>query len=147
MSCVRFLLFNIFPISLESTRSTSTNAKQAVSNLHSTQGEERADGKLSPSELSPDAANAPQPEAANDPVAAGAGDQERERARKMSKPNIKGSGKLEVPPGGAVNESSSFGDGMENAGPALNSKRNSFRQQYIKLPSNLPMRSAACRLL
>lgn len=129
------------------TSSTSTNAKQAASNIHSAQGEERAEGKPSPSDLSPDAAAVSPPEAANEPTATATGDQERERARKMSKNNNKGSCKLEVPPGGAATESSSFGDGLENAGPALNSKRNSFRQQYVKLPSNLPMRSAACCLL
>lgn len=73
--------------------------------------------------------------------------QERERTRKTTKNYNKGSCRLEVPPGGTTIESSSFGDGLENVGPALSSKRNSFRQQYVKLPSNLPMRSAACCLL
>lgn len=118
-----------------------------ASNIHITAGEERAEGKPSPSDVPPDAAALPPPEAASEPAATSAELQERERAKKTIRNNNKGSCKLEVPPGGAAAESSSFGDGLENAGPALSSKRNSFRQQYVKLPSNLPMRSAACCLL
>uniref|UniRef100_A0A3Q2YY27 guanylate cyclase n=1 Tax=Hippocampus comes TaxID=109280 RepID=A0A3Q2YY27_HIPCM len=38
-------------------------------------------------------------------------------------------------------------DDPEHPGPMLNMKRNSFRQQYAKLPTNLPIRSASCTLL
>lgn len=122
------------------TSSTSTNAKHMASNIHITAGEEQAEGKPSPSDLD----NLLPPEAANEPPATSTELQEKERVKKTK--NNKGA-RLEVLQGNAAGESSPSADGMENPGPALNSKRNSFRQQYAKLPSNLPMRSAACSIL
>lgn len=124
------------------TSSTSTNAKHMASNIHITAGEEQAEGKPSPSDLPLDTLLPP--EAANEPRATSTELQEKERVKKTK--NNKGA-RLEVPQGNAAGESSPSADGLENPGPALNSKRNSFRQQYAKLPTNLPMRSAACSIL
>uniref|UniRef100_A0A3P8RPE2 Guanylate cyclase domain-containing protein n=1 Tax=Amphiprion percula TaxID=161767 RepID=A0A3P8RPE2_AMPPE len=86
----------------------------------------------------------PTPEAANEPPTISSESQEKEKAKKTK--NNKGA-KLDVPQGNANPESSPAADGQENPGPLLNNKRNSLRQQYAKLPANLPMRSAACCIL
>lgn len=112
-----------------------------ASNLLITSGEEQAEGKPSPNEFPPDAL--PPPEAANEPQAISTELQDKEKVKKTK--NNKG-GKMEASQGNAP-ESLSPTDGMDNPGPLLNNKRNSFRQQYAKLPSNLPMRSAACSIL
>ncbi|GLD53213.1 soluble guanylate cyclase 88E-like protein, partial [Lates japonicus] len=125
-----------------SNGSTSTNAKRMASNLHITSSEEQAEGKPSPSDLPLD--TLPPPEAANEPPSISTEPQEKEKAKKTK--NNKGA-KLDVPQGNAMPESSPPADGLENPGPFLNNKRNSFRQQYAKLPANLPMRSAACSIL
>ena len=124
------------------TSSTSTNAKHMASNLHVTSGEEQAEGKPSPGDLPPDPL-AP-PDAASEPPAASAELQEKDKAKKTK--NNKGA-RLDVPQGIATLEPSPPADGLENPGPFLNNKRNSFRQQYVKLPANLPMRSATCSIL
>lgn len=124
------------------TSSTSTNAKHMASNIHITAGEEQAEGKPSPNDLPLDTLSPP--EAANEPPAPSTELHEKERVKKTK--NNKGA-RLEAPQGNAAGESSPSADGLENPGPALNSKRNSFRQQYAKLPTNLPMRSAACSIL
>lgn len=113
-----------------------------ASNLNITGSEEQAEGKPSPSDLPLD--NLPTPEAANEPPTISAESQEKEKAKKTK--NNKGA-KLEVPLGNEMPESLLSADGLENPGPLLNSKRNSFRQQYVKLPANLPMRSASCSIL
>lgn len=122
--------------------STSTNAKHMASNIHIGSSEEQAEGKPSPSDLPLDAL--PPPEAANEPPAVSTEPQEKEKVKKTK--NNK-EAKLEVPQGNAAPESLSPADGPENPGPLLINKRNSFRQQYVKLPTNLPMRSAACSIL
>lgn len=113
-----------------------------ASNLHITSSEEQAEGKPSPTDLPMD--TLPPPEAANEPPAISTEPQEKEKAKKTK--NNKGT-KLDVPQGNAMPESLPPTDGLENPGPLLNNKRNSFRQQYTKLPTNLPMRSAACSIL
>lgn len=122
------------------TSSTSSNAKRMASNLNIPGSEEQAEGKASPLPLE----TLPPPEAANEPPAISTEPQEKEKPRKTK--NNKGA-KLEVPQGNAMREPSPLADGLENPGPLLNSKRNSFRQQYVKLPTNLPMRSASCSIL
>lgn len=122
--------------------STSTNAKRMSSNLHIASSDDQAEGKPSPSDLPLDAL--PPPEAASNPPSASAEPPEKEKAKKTK--NNKGA-RLEVPQGNAMPEFLAPADGLENPGPFLNSKRNSFREQYIKLPANLPMRSAACSIL
>lgn len=123
------------------TSSASTSAKHMASNLH-LGGEEQAEGKPSSSDLPLDAL--PPPEAANEAPAASTEPQEKEKVRKSR--NNKGS-KSEAPQGNPAPESSQSADGLDNPLPLLNNKRNSFRQQYAKLPANLPMRSAACAIL
>lgn len=113
-----------------------------ASNLHITGNDEQAEGKPSPSDMPLD--TLPPPEAANEPAANSTEPQEKEKAKKTK--NNKGA-KLEVPQENALPESSSPADGMENPGPLLNNKRNSFRQQYAKLPTNLPIRSSSCSIL
>lgn len=113
-----------------------------ASNLHITSSEEQAEGKPSPSDLPLDTLTPP--EAANEPPDISTEPQEKEKAKKTK--NNRGS-KLEVPLGNAMPESSLPADGLENPGPVLNNKRHSFMQQYAKLPTNLPMRSASCSIL
>lgn len=122
------------------TSSASTSAKQLASNLH-LGGEEPAEGKPGSSDLLQDAL--PSPEAANEAPAVSAEPQEKEKVRKNR--NNKAC-RLEVPQGSPAPESSPPADGLDNPLPLL-SKRNSFRQQYAKLPTNLPMRSTACAIL
>lgn len=113
-----------------------------ASTLNITGGEEQAEGKPSPNDLPLD--TLPPPEAPNEPPAVSTEPQEKEKAKKTK--NNKG-GKLEVPQLNARPESSQPADGLENPAPFLSSKRNSFREQYVKLPTTLPMRSAACSIL
>lgn len=122
------------------TSSASTSAKQLASNLH-LGGEEPAEGKPGSSDLPQDAL--PPPEAANEAAAASAEPQEKEKVRKNR--NNKAC-RSEVSQGNPAPESSLHADGLDNPLPLL-SKRNSFRQQYAKLPANLPMRSTACTIL
>lgn len=128
-------------IMCEYTSSTSTNAKQMASNLQITGSDEQVEGKPSPSDLPLDAQ--PPPEAANEPPSISTEPQEKEKVKKTK--NNKGS-KSEAPQGNPAPESSSPADGLDIPVPLLN-KRNSFRQQYAKLPTNLPMRSASCAIL
>ncbi|KAM8870309.1 soluble guanylate cyclase 88E-like [Spinachia spinachia] len=123
-----------------SNGSMSTNAKRMSSNLNIGGSEEHAEGKQSPSDLPLDAL--PPPEDAAEPPGGSAEGEERAKKTK----NNKGA-KLEVPQGDAAAESSSLAGGPENAAPQLAIKRNSFRQQYAKLPSHLPMRSGSCAIL
>lgn len=113
-----------------------------ASNLHIPGNEEQAEGKPSPNDLPLD--TLPPPEAASELLSASAEPPEKEKAKKTK--NNKGA-RLEVPQGNFLSESPNPDDGLENPGPFLSSKRNSFRQQYVKLPANLPMRSAACAIL
>lgn len=114
-----------------------------ASNLHITGNEEQQEGKSSPSDMPLD--TLPPPEAANEPRTISAEPPEKEKGPKKTK-NNKGC-KQEAPQGNAVAETTPPADGLENPGPMINNKRNSFRQQYAKLPTNLPMRSAACAIL
>ncbi|XP_062279164.1 soluble guanylate cyclase 88E-like [Scomber scombrus] len=126
-----------------SNGSTSTNAKCMASNLNITGSEgEQAEGKPSPSDLPLD--NMPPPEAANELPVISTELQEKEKAKKTK--NNKAT-KLDMPQGNAMPENLSPAVGLENPGPLLNNKRNSFRLQYTKLPANLPMRSTACSIL
>lgn len=113
-----------------------------ASNLHITSNDDQAEGKPSPSDFPLD--TLPPPEATNDPPSISVEPQEKEKAKKTK--NNKGA-KLDAPQGNAMLEYLPPADGLENPGPLLNNKRNSFRQQYAKLPANLPMRSAACSIL
>ncbi|XP_060905760.1 soluble guanylate cyclase 88E-like [Labrus mixtus] len=123
-----------------SNGSTSSNAKRMASNLNISGNEEQAEGKASPSDLPLD--TLPPPEAAIEPPSVSAEPPEKVKKTK----NNKGA-KLEVPQGTLLSETPNPDDGLENPAPFLRSKRNSFRQQYAKLPANLPMRSAACAIL
>ncbi|XP_061633789.1 soluble guanylate cyclase 88E-like [Phyllopteryx taeniolatus] len=125
-----------------SNGSTSTNTKHISSSQPIRGGEEQAEGMLSPSDLPQDAL--PPPESASE-LLDGQGDlQEKERSKKTK--NNKGA-KAEAGQGNVASELGPPADGPENPGPLLNMKRNSFRQQYVKLPANLPIRSASCILL
>ncbi|XP_020509655.2 soluble guanylate cyclase 88E-like [Labrus bergylta] len=125
-----------------SNGSTSSNAKRMASNLNISGNEEQAEGKASPSDLPLD--TLPPPEAVIEPPSVSAEPPEKEKVKKTK--NNKGA-KLEVPQGTLLSETPNPDDGLENPAPFLSSKRNSFRQQYVKLPANLPMRSAACAIL
>ncbi|XP_075995808.1 soluble guanylate cyclase 88E-like [Genypterus blacodes] len=125
-----------------SNGSTCTNDKRRASNVQIPSSEEQAEGKPSPSDLPLEAP--PPPEAAVEPPAISAEPPEKEKAKKTK--NNKGA-KMEAPQGNAVPETALPSDGPENPAPLLNNKRNSFRQQYAKLPANLPIRSASCCIL
>lgn len=103
--------------------------------------EEQTEGKPSSGDLPLDAL--PPPEAANEAPAASTEPQEKEKVKKIK--NNRGS-KSEAPQGNPAPESLLSADGLEHPLHLLN-KRNSFRQQYAKLPNNLPMRSASCAVL
>ncbi|KAJ0065424.1 hypothetical protein NL108_010405 [Boleophthalmus pectinirostris] len=111
-----------------------------ASNVHITSSEEQAEGKPSPSDLPMDALSPP--EAANEQRTVSA--EPPEKGAKKTK-NNKGA-KQEAPEGNAATETTPPADGLEIPGPLINNKRNSFRE-YAKLPTNLPMRSAACVIL
>lgn len=129
-------------INLCNFRSPSTNAKRMASNVHINSSEEQAEEKPTPSDLPLDAL--PLPEATNEPPTISTESQKKGKAKKPK--NNKG-GKLDVPQRNAILESSPPADGLENPGPLLNNKKNSFRQQYAKLPTNLSVRSATCSIL
>ncbi|CAL8247797.1 unnamed protein product [Lota lota] len=125
-----------------SNGSTCTDAKRSTSNLH-IRTEEQAEGKPTPSDLPLDAM--PPQEGASEPPALSEEPPEREKAKKTK---ISKMSRLEVPPANPVPELAAPDDPPEiPAGPVLNNKKYSFRHQYVKLPSSLPMRSASCSLL
>ncbi|XP_056457976.1 soluble guanylate cyclase 88E-like [Gadus chalcogrammus] len=122
--------------------STCTDAKRSTSNLH-IRTEEQAEGKPTPSDLPLDAMHPP--EGASEHPGLSEDLPEREKAKKTK---ISKMSRLEVPPANPVPELAVPDEAPEiPAGPLLNHKRYSFRQQYVKLPSSLPMRSASCCLL
>lgn len=125
----------------ECASSASTSAKHMASNLQLS-SEEQTEGKPSSGDLPLDAL--PPPEAANEAPAVSTEPQEKEKVKKTK--NNRGS-KSEAPQGNPAPESSLSADGLEHPLHLLNNKRNSFRQQYAKLPSNLPLRSASCAVL
>lgn len=104
--------------------------------------DEQTEGKPSSGDLPQDAL--PPPEAANEASTVSTEPQEKEKAKKTK--NSRGS-KSEAPQGNPAPESLLSADGLEHPFQRFNNKRNSFRQQYTKLPSNLPMRSASCAVL
>ncbi|XP_068613334.1 LOW QUALITY PROTEIN: soluble guanylate cyclase 88E-like [Brachionichthys hirsutus] len=121
------------PADKRSDSSTSTGAKHdpAVS----VRDQEQAERK--PSNCEPPLEALPPAEAANEPLAFSAEPQEKEKNKKAK--NNKGA-RLEVP-------ELLPSDRLENPGPQLSRKRSSFRQQYAKLPGNLPVRSVSCCVL
>ncbi|KAM9806854.1 soluble guanylate cyclase 88E-like isoform X2 [Syngnathus typhle] len=123
-----------------SNGSTSTEAKNMSSSQPISGGEEQAEGKPSPSDLPQD--TLPLPEGSGEPTAAPGDLQEKSKKTK----NNKGA-KAEAGPGNATSAPAPPADEPENPGPILNIKRNSFRQQYAKLPVNMPIKSASCSLL
>ncbi|XP_077576724.1 soluble guanylate cyclase 88E-like [Stigmatopora nigra] len=130
-----------------SNGSISPDAKQTSSaqGEEEAEGEEPTDGNANPGELPPDAP-AP-PEAVGEPPPAPGELQDKDKFKKSK--NIKG-GKAEAATAGAGPASSELApppDVPENPGPLFNAKSNSFRQQYVKLPVNMPIRSASCVLL
>lgn len=133
---------NYFKLKVCNCRSPSINAKCMASNVHISSSEEQAEaeGKPIPSDVPME--TLPMPEASKEPPTISTESQKKERAKKTK--NNKGA-KLDVPQRKAILESSSHTD--ENAGPLLNNKKNSFRQQYAKLPTNLSVRSTTCSIL
>ncbi|XP_061885710.1 soluble guanylate cyclase 88E-like [Entelurus aequoreus] len=125
-----------------SNGSTSTCAKRSDSCVLTSGGEEQAEGKTSPGDLPPDAV--PLPEVATEPLNTSDELQEKEKSKKTK--NNKGA-KLDAVQGNPMSELMPPTDELENLGAFLQNKRNSFRQQYAKLPTNLPIRSASCTLL
>ncbi|TRY90411.1 hypothetical protein DNTS_018908 [Danionella cerebrum] len=123
-----------------SNSSTCTNSKHSPSNVN-TPNEEQAEGKPVATELPPDAV--PALEGAADPNTFATESQDKEKVKKTR--NIKG-GKAENPSGN-VQESAPSAGGQENTAPELNNKKHGFRSQYVRLPTNLPLRSTACNLL
>ncbi|XP_034001802.1 soluble guanylate cyclase 88E-like [Trematomus bernacchii] len=122
-----------------SNGSISSNTKRMGSNLNIRGSREHVEGKPSPCDLPLD--HAPPPEV--EPATISDEPHDKEKANKKTK-NNKGA-KMEGPPVIAVIESLPPED---TTAPLINSKRNSFRQQYAKLPNaKLPMRSASCCLL
>lgn len=120
--------------------SASSDAKHMSSSQPISGGEEQAEG--SPSNLPQD--TLPLPEGTGEPTGAAGELQEKEKSKKTK--NNKGA-KAEAGLGFAASELAPPIDDSEHPGPMLNMKRNSFRQQYVKLPTNLPIRSASCTLL
>ncbi|KAI4812060.1 hypothetical protein KUCAC02_014916 [Chaenocephalus aceratus] len=120
-----------------SNGSISSNTKRMGSNLNIGGSREPVERKPSPCDLPLE--HAPPPEV--EPAAIS--DEPHDKANKKTK-NNKGA-KMEGPPVIAVIETL---PPEETPAPLINSKRNSFRQQYAKLPTaKLPMRSASCCLL
>ncbi|XP_062322192.1 soluble guanylate cyclase 88E-like [Osmerus eperlanus] len=120
--------------------STCTNTKRSTSNLN-IPNEEQAERKPTPTDMP--AETLPQREGNTEAPSVSAEPQEKEKAKKTK--NNKGA-KTEAPQVNAVQESAPLVGKPENAAPVLN-KRNSFRQQYAKLPTNLPLRSTSCCIL
>lgn len=121
--------------------STCTNTKRSHSNLN-IPNQEQAEGKASPTELPPDPLPPPEGSTEASMVATEAQDKEKVKMTKNDKgvkaENNSGNAQEGAPPSG----------GQENAGGlVLNNKKHSLRQQYRRLPANLPMRSTSCRLL
>lgn len=133
---------NYFEFNLCICRSPSTNAKCMASNVHITSSEEQAEGKPIPSDLPLD--TLPLPEATKEPPTISTESQKKEKAKKTKNNKV---AKLDVQQRNTILDSSSHTDGLENPGPLLNNKKNSFRQQYAKLPTNLSVRSATCSIL
>lgn len=106
-----------------------------------TPNEEQAEGKPTPTDLPPD--TLPALEGAPDPNTFTNESQDKEKVKKTK--NNKG-GKAENASGNAQ-ESPPPAGSLENAAPELNNKKHNFRNQYSRLPANLPMRSTACSLL
>ncbi|XP_063734777.1 soluble guanylate cyclase 88E-like isoform X2 [Eleginops maclovinus] len=128
---------------MSSNGSISSNTKRMGSNLNIGGSEEQVEAKPSPSDLPLEPA--PPPEVASEPAAVSDEPQEKEKEKEKAKKTKNNKGpKLEGPPVNAVPESL---PPEENPAPLINSKRNSFRQQYAKLPTTLPMRSASCSIL
>ncbi|XP_051922435.1 soluble guanylate cyclase 88E-like [Hippocampus zosterae] len=123
-----------------SNGSESTDGKHMSSSQPISGGEDQAEG--SPSDLRQD--TLPLPEGTSEPTGAPGDLQEKEKSKKTK--NNKGA-KAEEGLGFAASELAPPVDDSEHPGPMLNMKRNSFRQQYAKLPTNLPIRSASCTLL
>ncbi|XP_077432394.1 soluble guanylate cyclase 88E-like isoform X2 [Vanacampus margaritifer] len=123
-----------------SNGSTSADAKHMSSSQAISGGEEQAEGKPSPSDLPQ--VILPLPDAAGEPMVAPGELQEKSKKTKNNKVT-----KAEAGLANATLELAPPSDDLENPGPILNMKRNSFRQQYVKLPTNLPIRSASCTLL
>nr|XP_019948238.1 PREDICTED: soluble guanylate cyclase 88E-like [Paralichthys olivaceus] len=125
-----------------SNGSASPNTKRMASNLNIASSDEQAERKPSPTELPQE--TLPPQEAPNEPRSPSVEPQDKEKAKKTRNSKVS---RLEVPQATAMVEDLPPTDGLENPGPLLNIKRNSFRQQYAKLPTNLPMRSASCSIL
>ncbi|KAJ4919803.1 hypothetical protein JOQ06_014239 [Pogonophryne albipinna] len=122
-----------------SNGSISSNTKRMGSNLNIGGSREHVECKPSPCDLPLE--HAPPPEV--EPAAISDEPHDKEKANKKTK-NNKGA-KMEGPP--VIAEIESLPP-EETPALLINSKRNSFRQQYAKLPTaKLPMRSASCCLL
>lgn len=121
--------------------STCDNTKRSSSNLN-IPSEEQAEGKPAPPELPPDALPPPEGNAEGGTGSTEPQDKEKVKKTKNNK-GVKAENNSGTGPEGATPSS-----GQENVvGQVLNNKGNSFRQQYKRLPANLPLRSTACRLL
>ncbi|XP_063056024.1 soluble guanylate cyclase 88E-like [Engraulis encrasicolus] len=124
-----------------SNGSTCDNTKRSSSNLN-IPSEEQAEGKPAPPELPPDALPPPEGNAEGGTGSTEPQDKEKVKKAKNNK-GVKAENNSGTGPEGATPSS-----GQENVvGQVLNNKGNSFRQQYKRLPANLPLRSTACRLL
>ncbi|XP_046702051.1 soluble guanylate cyclase 88E-like [Silurus meridionalis] len=123
-----------------SNGSTCTNTKRFNSNLNIS-NEEQAEVKPTPADLPSD--TLPPLEGTTDSTVATNEPHDKEKVKKSK--NNKG-GKAENAWANS-RESSPPADSQKKTGPVLNNKKHSFRNQYARLPANLPMRSAACTLL
>ncbi|XP_048880380.1 soluble guanylate cyclase 88E-like isoform X2 [Brienomyrus brachyistius] len=121
-----------------SNGSTGTNAQLSASNPN-IPSEQRAEGKPSLTDLPSD--TLPPLEGTAGSPAVSTGPQDKEKAKKTK--NSKG-GKPEA---GNAQESMTPAGNSENAGPEIQNKKLSFRNQYARLPSSVPMRSATCSVL
>lgn len=141
--CYTELLFSqwlwLFLLSFLFTVCSSTCSKRSNSNLNIT-NEEQAEGKPTQTDMPLD--TLPPLEGTTDQTTAANEPQDKEKAKKTK--NNKG-GKTENTSGNA--QESPPPAGSQKAIPVLNNKKPNFRNQYVRLPSNLPMRSAACSLL
>ncbi|KAL3980284.1 threonylcarbamoyladenosine tRNA methylthiotransferase CDKAL1 [Sarotherodon galilaeus] len=99
-------------------------------------------GKPSPSDLPGN--TLPTPKAANEPPTTSAKLQVKEEAKNTKNNKWR---KLSLLQGNIMSESSSLADRLENPGPLLNNKRNSFKQDCTKLPANPLLFSVACCIL
>lgn len=145
MTKIAYLLAFIWPLFpshwwLLLGSSTCTNTKHSTSNLN-IPNEEQAEGKPTPTDLPPD--TLPPLEGTTDSTVATNEPQDKEKVKKTK--NNKG-GKAENASANSQ-ESSPPAGSQKKEDPELNNKKHSFRNQYARLPANLPMRSAACTLL